>query len=341
MKRKLAMLLCLGMLVSLAACGGQPETTVETAESENAESEESTEGEDAEEMEADAEEAETGEKLVFGCTFMKNAPFMEPLAAGMQEYCDEKGYEFISYYADNDISLQISQCEDLIAQGVDGLIVMPVDAAGIKPGLEAAAAAGIPVCSVDADVEDQDLVIGYVASNNYLAGYLAGQDVLEQHPDGCDVVVLSHPEILCTQEREAGFVDALAEGGDKYNIVSTQPCKGLQDQAMTVMENMIQAYEFEVAFCINDPSAQAAANVLKSAGMSDQVDVYGVDGEQASADYIMEGLMRGDSAQQPHLMGYLACEKLDNYMKGEEVEYETLLDIQFITEENAAEYEGF
>lgn len=338
MKRVLAMLLCVGMLASLVGCG---KTAEPSGEQENtAEAEEAAEPAETEEP-ATAESSE-GEKLVIGCTFMKNAPFMEPLAAGMQAYCDEKGYEFIAYYADNDISLQISQCEDLIAQGVDGLIVMPVDAAGIKPGLEAAAAAGIPACSVDADVEDQELVIGYVASNNYLAGQLAGEDVVKRHPDGCNVVVLSHPEILCTQEREAGFLDALKEAGeDKYPIVSTQPCKGLQDQAMTVMENMVQAYEFEVAFCINDPSAQAAANVLKSAGLIDKVDVYGVDGEQASADYIKEGMMRGDSAQQPYQMGYLACEKLDKHLQGEEVEYETLLDIQFITEENADEYSGF
>ena len=82
-------------------------------------------------------------KIGFAC--MKNDPFMVPLCNGMQEVCDANGIELIVYYADNDIEKQISQCDDLLQQNIDGLIVMPVDFEGITPALDAAAKAGVPV----------------------------------------------------------------------------------------------------------------------------------------------------------------------------------------------------
>lgn len=93
---------------------------------------------------------ETPELKKIGVAFMKNDPFMVPLYNGMKEVCDANGIELIEYYAENDIEKQISQCDDLLQQDIDGLIVMPVDFEGITPALDAAQKAGVPVVSVDA-----------------------------------------------------------------------------------------------------------------------------------------------------------------------------------------------
>ena len=91
---------------------------------------------------------ETPELKKIGVAFMKNDPFMVPLYNGMKEVCDANGIELIEYYAENDIEKQISQCDDLLQQDIDGLIVMPVDFEGITPALDAAQKAGVPVVSV-------------------------------------------------------------------------------------------------------------------------------------------------------------------------------------------------
>ena len=88
---------------------------------------------------------ETPELKKIGVAFMKNDPFMVPLYNGMKEVCDANGIELIEYYAENDIEKQISQCDDLLQQDIDGLIVMPVDFEGITPALDAAQKAGVPV----------------------------------------------------------------------------------------------------------------------------------------------------------------------------------------------------
>ncbi|MDY3250147.1 MAG: substrate-binding domain-containing protein [Candidatus Choladocola sp.] len=290
-----------------------------------------------------AEEAKTApeglEKI--GVTFMKTDPFMVPLYNGMKDYCDELGIELIAYYADNDIETQINQADDLIQQGIQALIVMPVDAEGITPALDAAAAADIPVVSVDAACAEAEKTIAYIASNNYAAGYECGKHVTETL-DSAKIIALTHPEILCTIERYQGFCDAIEEGGDAYEIIAEQPCKGLMAEAMNAMDNLIQAHDdFNVVFCINDGSSQGAISSLEAANRLEGVQVYGIDGQQTNADLIKEGKLTGESAQQPYEMGKGAVDLIVKHFAGEAYEYENLLDITFLTAENVEGYEGF
>lgn len=275
-----------------------------------------------------------------GVAFMKNDPFMVPLYNGMKDTCDQNGIELIAYYAENDIEKQISQCSDLLQQGIDGLIVMPVDFEGITPALDEAQKAGIPVVSVDAACADADKTIAYIASDNYKAGYLCGEHVLKTL-DSAKILVLSHPEIKCTIDRLQGFKDAI-DGHEGYEIIAEQPSSGLYDKGMSIMDNWLQQYsDFNVVFAINDGSCQGAIASMQAANRLDGVQTYAVDGQQQMADYILEGLHTAEAAQNPYAMGQGAVELLIKNAKGESYEYENLLEVTLLTIDNAKDYVGF
>ncbi|MDD5017536.1 MAG: substrate-binding domain-containing protein [Eubacteriales bacterium] len=331
MKKVVVLVLCGLLMLSLYACtqGGGPPTPVPTGE-------ESIESADTE---SDVVAEESGLKFGFAC--MKNDPFMVPLVGGMQDVCDENGIEFVVNYAENDIGKQISNCEDLLQQGIDGLIVMPVDFDGITPALESAKTAGVPVVSVDAECAAADLTIAYIASDNYMAGYLCGEHLLATMPDGADILVMNLPEIKCTIDREAGFLAAI-EGHDGYNVLATQNCSGLMDKGMSIMDNWLQQFDsFDVLFAINDGSCQGAIASMQAANRLEGVLTYAVDGQQQMADYILEGIHTAEAAQDPYNMGRGAAELLIKHLNGEEYEYENLLEVNLLTIDNAADYVGF
>lgn len=335
MKKVISMMLVAMMAMSLAACGSKTEQPAETEAP--AASEAPAEEDKAQE---EAPEAASGELAKIGVAFMKSDPFMVPLYDGMKEACDANGIELIAYYADNDIEKQISQVDDLLQQDIDGLIVMPVDFEGITPALEAADKAGVPVVSVDAECAKKELTIAYIASDNYAAGYACGENVLKTL-ESAKIVALTHPEIKCTIDRYEGFKAAIADK-EGFEIIAEQPCSGLMDKGMTVMDNMIQAYpEFDVVFCINDGSSQGAISSLEAANRLEGVQVYAVDGQQTNADLIKDGKLTGEAAQQPFEMGKGAVELLIKNAKGESYEYENLLEINFLTSDNVEGYEGF
>ncbi len=287
-----------------------------------------------------AAEDNTTELTKIGVAFMKNDPFMVPLYNGMKDVCDQNGIELIAYYAENDIEKQISQCDDLLQQGIQGLIVMPVDFEGITPALDAAQKAGVPVVSVDAACADAEKTIAYIASDNYKAGYLCGQHVLDTL-DSAKILVMSHPEIKCTIDRYQGFADAI-KGHEGYEIIAEQPCSGLYDKGMSIMDNWLQQYtDFNVVFAINDGSCQGAIASMQAANRLAGVQTYAVDGQQQMADYIKEGLHTAEAAQNPYAMGQGAVLLMIKNAKGEAFEYENLLEVTLLTKDNVEGYVGF
>jgi ribose transport system substrate-binding protein len=81
---------------------------------------------------------------------------------------------------------QIQIVQDLITQGVDGIAVSPSNAPAMAGALQAAADAGIPVMTWDADLlaEDAGLRATFVGTKNYDIGVNLAKIVQERHPDG-------------------------------------------------------------------------------------------------------------------------------------------------------------
>jgi len=81
---------------------------------------------------------------------------------------------------------QIQIVQDLITQGVDGIAVSPSNAPAMAGALKAAAEAGIPVMTWDADLlaEDAELRATFVGTKNYDIGVNLAKIVQERHPDG-------------------------------------------------------------------------------------------------------------------------------------------------------------
>ena len=82
------------------------------------------------------------------------------MGAGMPRRCamspKRKAVELRMQICDNDASRQMSQCENLIAQGIDILILAPHDATSAAAIVDNAKAAGLKVISYDRLVLDAD-----------------------------------------------------------------------------------------------------------------------------------------------------------------------------------------
>lgn len=98
----------------------------------------------------------------------------------MENKLKEKGYEVIIQYASSDISMQISQIENLIAKDADVLIVIPVEAASLGEAMDMAIEHQIPVISYDMLITNTDAVSYYTTFDNYEVGKIQGQYVREK-----------------------------------------------------------------------------------------------------------------------------------------------------------------
>ncbi len=98
----------------------------------------------------------------------------------MKNRLEEKGYEVIIQYASSDVSMQISQIENLIGKDADVLIVIPVEAASLGEAMDMAIEHKIPIISYDMLITNTDAVSYYTTFDNYKVGTIQGQYVRDK-----------------------------------------------------------------------------------------------------------------------------------------------------------------
>lgn len=282
--------------------------------------------------------SDTPKSYKFGATYMTlNNPFFVLLNNGIKDVVEANGDTLIALDPALDPSKQISQIEDLISQGVDAIFVTPADWKGIRPALEAAQKAGIPIINVDAPVYDTDLVASIIASDNYNAGVICANDMMSKL-NKAKIVILVHPTAKSSIDRTQGFIDTIA-GLDNYEIVAQQSSEGQLEQAMSVMEEIIQRNpEIDVVMALNDPTAMGAIAALQAAESEEGVLIYGVDGAPEAKQMIKDGKMTASAAQSPITIGTTAAQVAYDILAGKEVEKEIFVDVIFIDIHNVDEY---
>lgn len=96
-------------------------------------------------------------------------PFFVAMQKGAEKYADEHNIDLLVMSADYKVETQVQQIEDLRQQGIQGLLVNPVDSAGLTNTVQNAVSAGLPVIPVDINVVGAD-VTSFVESDNVEIG---------------------------------------------------------------------------------------------------------------------------------------------------------------------------
>lgn len=297
-------------------------------------------GNDTDTAETDGDE----DGYVFGYTSMtQNNPFFITIEETIREEVEANGDELITTDPAMDVSLQINQIEDMISQGIDAIFLNPVDYEGVLPGLEMLEEAGVEIINYDTEVADMDYVTSYVGSDNYNAGYVVGQDVVEKFPDGAEVIIVESIEINSIRTRVEGFEDAIAEA-DNIEVVARQDGRGDLQTSMEVTEDLlISNPDVDVIFGGNDPTALGALAAAQSQGYDDgdELHIYGVDGSPDLKGELVKGdsLIAGTGAQSPISIAETSVEVAYKVLNGEDYEENIPVETFLISDENIDEYD--
>lgn len=264
------------------------------------------------------EEKETSELVVGVSISTLNNPFFVSLEQGITDLADEQDTTVKSVDAQDDTAKQTNDIDDLIQQGVDILLINPVDSAAITPAVESANAAGIPVITIDRSSDGGEIVT-LVASDNVEGGEMAAKYIEEISGTDANTVQLEGvPGASATRERGEGFINIAEEA---LNVVDSQTANFDRAEGLTVMENMLQANpDIQAVFAQNDEMALGAIEAIQSAGKTGEIQVVGFDGTEDGIKAVEAGTLSATVAQQPGEMGKLAMQAAFDYFAGETIE---------------------
>ena len=236
-----------------------------------------------------------------------NNPFFVTLRDGALQKAAERGRELLVTAAQDSVSTQINDIEDLIQRGVAVLIVNPTDSAAVVPAVMAANAAGIPVIAVDRGVDGGNLAY-FIASDNAAGGASAAQFICEQVGGTGNVVELEGiAGTSAARERGLGFNTYMRESCAGVTIVARQTANFNRAEGLTVMENILTAQPaIDALFAHNDEMALGALQAIEASGRS--IVVVGFDATDDAVAAVKAGRMAATVAQLPAMLGAEAVE---------------------------------
>lgn len=213
----------------------------------------------------------------------------------IKEAVEKAGGEFIVKDAGGDIATQETDIRDLIAAGVDYLVVAPLEDNGLQGALKEAMDNDIPVILVDRAIAGDagTHFTTAIMSDFVWEGEQCAKALMEALPDGGNIVIINGGYASSTStDRQDGFVKSLDTS--KYKIVGEQNGEWLMDKAQAVMENIIQAQggeNIDAVFAVTDDMIQGAKNAIEAASLEVGKDILtiGIDGTRAAFEDVKAG----------------------------------------------------
>lgn len=250
----------------------------------------------------------------------------------------------ISTDADGDAAKFQSDIEDLIAQGIDGIIISGAWLEEAPAALDAVAAAGIPSVLVDRQFGkgSSEAYTSYIGPDNYTIGVQDGQYIADRlGGEGVVAHLRGGPaDNSIGLNRTNGCLSVL-ETYPGITVVTAPDFGGWSaDGGIALMEDLLAANsQIDAVFCENDSMCLGAQTAISDAGRSDEMFLVGVDGETAALEAIINGTnYAATGLNNSDQIGRAAFHRLMAILAGATPEKNTYLPSPLITEENVLRY---
>jgi ribose transport system substrate-binding protein len=251
--------------------------------------------------------------------YTRDDEFYKALEKGLKDEAEKEGVEVDILSADKDLSKQVDQVQNFVAQKDDAIIFCPVDSKGVLSAVAAANAAGIPVFTADIAAIGAK-VVSHVASDNVQGGKLVGEYAGKLLNGKGNVAIMDQSVVTSVQDRVKGFKEAL-KAFPGIKIVADEDVEGgKRENALPKATNVLTAHpDVNLIFGINDTVALGTLAALKQANKPD-IDVVGFDAvPEAQTQIASGGQLKGDAIQYPHLIGAATIDTVVKSLNGEKV----------------------
>ena len=261
---------------------------------------------------------------------------------------DEVKYELVFADAKNDMAEQTNQMNNFVTQGMDVIILNPVQTSSADVLIDIAVSNDIPLVLInreplayDADGNTLDEAyegilnnpkVCYVGADARQSGTYQGELILATANQGdingdgkiSYIMIQGDPENIDAQYRTEFSVKALTDAGKTVECLDSQVGNWDQTKGQELCANAltVHGYDVEVVFCNNDGMAMGALTAIQTAGRIVGEDIYlvGVDALPEAVEAIKLGDMTGTVLNDHIGQSHAAVDVAVQLLKGEEIQ---------------------
>jgi inositol transport system substrate-binding protein len=272
--------------------------------------------------------------------------FLTVLRNGMADYAKTQPDVTLQIEdAKDDVSKQLSQVQNFIANGVSAIIVNPVDTSATAAITKAAAEAGVPLVYVNrlpADADKLGPKAAFVGSNEKDSGTLEAKEICK---------LLGGKGSILVMEGELSNQAAVQRTADVHDVLKTSDCSGIKiiaeqtanwdrTQAQNLMTNWLsKGLQYDAVVANNDEMAIGALQAMKSAGVdTKKAIVGGVDATQDALASMKAGDLKVTVFQDAAGQGKGAVDTALAIAAGKTVERVVNVPFQLVTPANMDQF---
>lgn len=252
---------------------------------------------------------------------------------------EDLGGQFVD--AKGDVALQAQQVDDFINQGVDAIILNPVDTQGVQPMMKAASNAGIPLIFVNRKPEVKlSPGMAYVGSDSALGGEMEMEALAKKMNYKGNVAILmgalSNEE---ARERTRATETVIAKYKE-MKVVEKQTAKWQRNEAVDVVSGwLLNGTPVNAIAANNDEMAIGAIMALNQSGNKD-IFVAGIDGTPDGVKFVQSGRMTLTIFQDARGQATGAVKVTRALLDKKKVETYNWIPYKIITSENYQQFQS-
>lgn len=252
--------------------------------------------------------------------------FFKTMAEGAESFQAENADDFSlivnGIKNETDLAQQVALVEQMVARGVDAIVIAPADSKALVPALKKAQDAGITVVNIDNKLDESVLndagaSIPFVGPDNREGAKKVGDELAKHLEAGAKVAILEGvPTAFNAQQRRAGFEDAMKAAGAE--IVTVQSAQWEMEKANSVSSAILTSHpDLAAILASNDSMALGAAAAVKASGRDGEVKIVGFDNISAVQAMIRDGRILATADQHGDQLAVFGIEAALSSLTGE------------------------
>ena len=329
----------------LTACGGSSSSTAASSAASST----------AASTAASSAAASTGSANIGVCISQFADHFIPLYRTDLEEHLQDMGYAVTIVDGKNGQDTQTEQINTFLQQGVDVLVINPVQTTSAQTIVDTISPSGTPIVFINREPEKAvlDSYAGkccYVGADARQSGTYQGELILETSNQGdingdgkiTYIMCKGDPENIDAQYRTEYSIKALTDAGKEVECLYEYLDNWDQTTAQQDVANALAQYgdKIEVVFCNNDAMALGALQSIEQAGRTVGKDIYlvGVDALKEAVQNVVDGKMTGTVLNDDVGQATAAADATKLFVEGKNVEEYYWVDYVKVTTENASQY---
>jgi ribose transport system substrate-binding protein len=265
--------------------------------------------------------ASAQDKITIGVSLAQDDnPFYIAMLRGIRARAQELGWEVATVSANEDKVKQINGVQDLVARGVKGVLISPIDAVGVNAAYDAAKAANVPIVSVARGSTSPNQTLQVAIDEKQIGRHNAQRTAKAIGGEGQVAMLLGPSGAPTFRNLGDGYTEVMAKH-PKVQIAFKSDGPLTRERGVKQAEDALVANpDLKAIYTANDDVALGAMQAVLAAGRADKTIVTGMNGVPPALRAVKDGTLAMTNELNPVLWGRLGVDVLAQYLKGDKVE---------------------